>query len=216
MTVVAALEAWSSVADTALTPPFSAIATGSSRRVIDGTPSSSLTVSVRAAGSTMPLPPVTAAPTMNVLSGSSMALGTAVIVTVPVLTVARAAMTRTVVAPRSTSPAAAGETGVTDTVAVVASLEPRLSRAVTMARPPFSAIAAGSSSSVNSGSASPSSITRSTWSGSDTPLPPVAVARTRTVLFGPSRSSLCAVIVTSPVLVSASAAMISVLPVRVK
>ena len=91
-----------------------------------------------------------------------MSLVAAVIVNVPVLTVSPTAMDRTVFPLRVKSVACAGELGVTITVAIVASLEPRSSRAVTVARPPVSAISSGASSSVSTGSASPSSIVRST------------------------------------------------------
>ena len=92
MTVTAALDAPESVAVTDETPPASAMDARDSASRAVGVASSSARVSVRLAGSATPLPPVAAPVTVTRLSGESTALSLAVIVTVPALAVALAAM----------------------------------------------------------------------------------------------------------------------------
>ena len=124
--------------------------------------SSSVIVTVWADGADTPLPPVTVAETVTVLSGASTVLSTAVIVTVSVLDVEPAAIS-SVVPLCVTSAATAGESGVAVTVTVTASLDTALNVAVTVLTPPFSAIEAGVSTSVTAGAVSDTS----TWTAAE-------------------------------------------------
>ena len=83
-----------------------------------GASSSSVIVSVASAGFATP-PPLAVAETVTVLFGASTSLSTAVMVTVPVLEVAPAAMVR-VVPLRVKSLAIAGDTAAAATVRVTA------------------------------------------------------------------------------------------------
>ena len=90
------------------------------------------------------------------MSGASTLLFTAVMVTVPVLVVAPAAIVSVVFVDRLKSLLVAGLTALADTVTVTAALEAPDSAAVTVLSPPFSEIEAGLSASVTVGVASSS------------------------------------------------------------
>ena len=96
------------------------------------------------------------ADTVTVLSGASTALFTDVMVTVPVLAVAPAAMVSVVLADSVKSPDTAGDTAVADTSMVVAAEEARFSVAVTVLVSAFSEIEDGDSTSVTCGGPSSS------------------------------------------------------------
>ena len=170
--------------------------------------SSSVIVSVCPAGSDTPRPPWAAPLTSNVLSGASISLFSAAIVTVPVLSVSPGPIV-SVVPVSSKSVSAAGETGATDTSTVTDSLDGRFSDAVTVLLPPFSPIDVGSSFSVNAGVPSSSVIVSVGAVGAATPLPPVAEAVTSIVLSGASTSLSRAEIVTVPVLANCPARIVS-------
>ena len=209
VTVTAALEACDSVAVTLLVPLFSEIEAELSSSVTVGVPSSSVMVSVWFEGFDT-LPPLAAPDTVTVLFGASTLLLFAVIVTVPVLAVAPAAIVRTLSVDRLKSPATAGLTALAETVTVTAALDACDSAAVTVLTPPFSEIEVGLSDSVTVGVLS-SSVMVSVWfEGFDTP-PPLAVADTVTVLFGASTELPTAVIVTAPVLAVAPDAIVRTL-----
>ena len=148
---------------------------------------------------------------MTFLSGASISLSAAVIVTVPVLVCEPAAMVSVLFAVMEKSEAVAGETGVAATVRMTSWLETALSVAVTVLVPPSSSTADALSASDTVGVPS-SSVIVSFWSdGAATSLPPSTVAETVTSLSGASTSLSAAVIVTVPVLVCEPAAMVSVL-----
>ena len=94
------------------------------------------------------------ADTLTLLLAVSTSLLTAVMVTVPVLVVAEAAMVSTLLELRRKSRAAAGLTGVAATVMVVLWLEVSLRVAVTLLVPPFSLMLVGVSFRVTPGGAS--------------------------------------------------------------
>ncbi len=144
------------------------------------------------------------------MSGASTELFTALIVTVPVLVVAPAAIDSVLLVLRVKSPATAGETAAADTVTVTAALEVPLSVAVTTVESPFSEIDAGLNANDTVGVASSSVIVRVLSAGFATPLPPDAVADTVTDLLGASTALFTALMLTFPVLVVAPAAMVSV------
>ena len=114
-------------------------------------PSSSVTVSVASGGAfTSPL----AVPdTVMLLSGASVALSTAVTVTVPVLVVEPDAIVSVVALDSMKSPDAAGGAAAADTVTVVAALAVLSRVAVTVETPPFSETDDGDNESVAFGSA---------------------------------------------------------------
>ena len=215
--VTAALDLPERVAVTVLelVPPLSSMVAGSSSRVTVGTPSSSVMVRVWLPGLATP-PPLAVAETVTDLFGASTSLSTAVMVTVPVLVVAPAAMVR-VVPLRVKSPDAVLAPAAAATVRVTAALDLPERVAVTVLElvPPLSSMVAGSSSRVTVGTPSSSVMVRVWLPGLATP-PPLAVAETVTDLFGPSTSLSTAVMVTVPVLVVAPAAMVRVVPLRVK
>jgi len=130
--VVASLDGWLKLAVSLELPPFSLMVVEESARVAVGSSSLSAMVNVRLAGSATPLPPDAAAWTVNILSGVSTLLSTAVMVTVPVLVVSPAAMVRIGLLLKVKSSATAGATGSTDTVRVVASPDSLSSVAVTV------------------------------------------------------------------------------------
>ena len=101
-------------------PPFSPIGFAARWSVADGAGSSSSTVRVTGSGSATPLPPVTRAATSSRLSGPSSELSTPVMVTVPVLSIAPAAIVSRGSELRLMSASCAGSTGVTAIKAVVA------------------------------------------------------------------------------------------------
>ena len=102
------------------------------------------------------------------------------------------------------------------TVTVTAALDEPDRVAVTVETPPDSVIDVGDSTSDTVGRASSSSKVRVASGGFDTLLPPAAVPETVTDLFGESTVLPFAVTVTAPVLAVAPAAMVRVVPERVK
>ena len=149
--MTAVRDAWSSVADTAETPPFSAIDEADSDSVAVSVASSSAMVRVTARGAFTS--PFTAPETVTDLSGVWVVSSTAVTVTAPVLAVAPVAKVSVVVLDRLKSPAVAPLPGAAATVIVAAESAALSSVAVTVAAPPFSAIHEDDSASVALGSA---------------------------------------------------------------
>jgi len=177
-------------------------------RVTVGRSSSLAMVNVTLAGAATPLPPDAVAWTVNSLSGASILLSTAVIVTVPVLVVCPGAMVRVWGLLRVKSPATAGAMGSTDTVRVVASLDGWLRVVVTVDTPPFSLIVRDKRARVTVGRSSSSAMVNVTLSGLVTPLPPDAVAVIVKVLSSASTSLSTAAMVSVPVLVVCPGAMV--------
>ena len=134
----------------------------------------------------------------------------AVIVTVPVLVVAPAAIVSVALALSAKSELVAGDTGVAETVIVVAALDARFRLAVTVVVPPFSPTEAGDKARVTVGGSSSSVMVSVTSAGSVMPCVLDASPWIVMVLSGASTSLLTAVIVTVPVLVVAPAAIVSV------
>ena len=152
--VVSASDASSSVAVTLETPPFSEMEVGDRRNVTAGTvdvPSSSVMVSETRRGPVTPLKLVAAPDTRTVLSASSTALSTPVMVTCPVLVVLPAAIVSVLSLDRVKSSAAAGATGVAETVIVVFQCDASFSVAVTLETPPFSEMEVGDRRNVTTG-----------------------------------------------------------------
>ena len=112
-------------------------------------------VSVTSDGSDAPSPPSTVAETVTVLSGASVALSDAVIVTTPVLAVSPAAIVSAVPVWVKSVPAP----GDAETVTVVASLAVRFRAAVTVATSPFSEIELSDRASVTCGLSSSTTVT---------------------------------------------------------
>ena len=203
-----------SVAVTVVEPPSSSI--DDEPRTSDGVAvSSSVSVRVWSGGAATPWPPATVAETVISLSGASTELSTAVMVTVPVLVVAPAAMV-SVVPACVKSPDTVGETAAAETVRVTSSLETALSVAVTVVDPSSSEIDEALSARETVGVSSSSVMVRVWSDGAATSLPPATVAETVTCLSGASTSLSTAVMVTVPVLVVEPAAMVSVVPACVK
>ena len=153
MTVVAALEAWLSVAATVVAPPFSGMDPAAAVSVTVGAASSS--VIVRRAPVTAPTPcGFDAAPgTVTTRSGASVVLPTPVTVTVSALFDVLPAGIRIVASePTVTAPATA------ETVIVVARLEAWLRVAEIVVEPPFSRIRASAAASLTAGASSSSRI----------------------------------------------------------
>ena len=143
------------LAVTVLTPPFSDIEVGDSSRVTVGVPSSSVIVSVRAAGAVIPAgPAVTAALTCTVLFGASIVLSSAATVTAPVLSVWPAVIVSVVLPLSLKSFATVPVSGAADTFSVTSWLLAPLRLAVTVLTPPFSEMEVGDSSRVTVGIAS--------------------------------------------------------------
>ena len=174
-------------------------------------------VSVSSSGSTLPTVFTAVPETVTVLFAASVLLSTAVTVTVPVLTVAPAAMVSVLFALRPKSPDTAGLTAAAATVTVVVALDGWFNVAVTVLtcwspNVPVSSdsrIEVGESASVTVGAASSSRMVSVTSSGAVMPTAFAAVAVTDTSLFGASVLLSTAVIVTGPVLAVAPAAMVS-------
>ena len=150
VTVVAALEAWESVAVTVVEPPFSGIEEDATDNATVGAASSSAMVNVTLDGSDTPLSPLTGAETVTDLSGPSVVSFTAVTVTVPALVVSPDAMV-SVFALESVKPLPEAAT-----VSVTAALDARFKRAVTVDTPPDSRIDEDESANVATGVASSS------------------------------------------------------------
>ena len=199
-----------SVAVTVVESPFSEIESALKTRVTVGVASSSVIVRVLSAGFATPRPPDAVADTVTDLSGASTALFTALILTVPVLVVAPAAIVSVSFVLSVKSEATAGDTAVADTVTVTSALDGPLSVAVTVVESPFSPIESALNTSDTVGVASSSVIVRVRLDGADTPLPPEAVADTVTDLSGASTALFTALILTVPVLVVVPAAIVSV------
>ena len=208
VTVTAALDAEDSVAVTVLDPPLSEIEDGLNTSVTVGALSSSVMVSVWLEGFETP-PPLAVADTVTVLFAAFTELSTAVIVTVPVLVVAPAAIDSVLFADRLKSPDTAGLIALAETVTVTTALEVPDRVAVTVLDPPFSEIEAGLRTSVTVGAPS-SSVMVSVWFEGFETLPPLATPDTVTVLFAASTELSTAVIVTVPVLAVLPAAIVSV------
>ena len=149
--MTAVRDAWSSVADTAETPPFSAIDEGDSASVAVRVASSSAMVRVTARGAFTS--PFTVPETVTDLSGARVMSSTAVTVTAPELTVAPVAKVSVAAPDRLKSPAVAPLPGAAATVTVAAESATLSRVAVTVATPPFSAIHEDDSASVALGSA---------------------------------------------------------------
>ena len=98
--------------------------------------------------------------------GASVSLSSAVIVTVPVLVVALAAMVSSLLSLKVKSSGTAGRTAAADTVIVVAAVDRRFNVAVTVVSlgEPLSSIVAGESTSVTCGVSS-SVMVRATLDG---------------------------------------------------
>ena len=209
--VNAALDAPESFAVTVDSPPASATDPGASTSVAVGRASSSASVSVAFAGAAIPLPPVAVPEMVTRLSGESTALSAAVIVTVPVLAVAFAAMVSVVSPLRLKSPSTAPDaaTAAAATVTVTASLDVPLSAALTVATPPFSETDDDDSTSETVGAPSSSRSVRVASGGSAAPGVPDAEPFTVTRLSGESVSLPTAVTVTTPALVVRPAATVS-------
>ena len=212
VTVVAWLDGRLRVAVTVLVPPSSSISDADSARTTVGAPSSSAIVSVTSSASVMPWAFVAVPDTVTLLFGASTPLSSAVIVTVPVLVFAPAAIVSISFVLRLKSSETAGDTADADTVIVVSALEGRSSVAVTvLAFPaPLSSIVPGVSASVTVGAGSSSVIESVTSSGFTMPWVFVAAPRTVTLLSGESTSLSAAVIVTVPVLDIEPATIVSV------
>ena len=200
---MAALEGCESVADTVVVPPFSGIEEDASASATVGASSSSMMVSVLAAGFATPLAPLTVAETVTDLFGESVASSVAEIVTVPVLAVDPAA-TVSVFAVESEKPSP--EAAI---VSVTAALDAPESVAVTVDTPPFSEIKAGDRARVAVGA--PSSSVRVRLAPLTAPMPWPLDAEPVTVterLFALSMASFTAVTVTvSPAFVVLPAAI---------
>ena len=214
--VVAAVSALSSVAVTVVEPPFSAIVVLVSWSV--ATAASSPSSSIVSSTSPVPSPsrgqlalPLVMVPEMSTIRfGEATSLSLAVTVTVPVLIVVFFAMVR-VVPVWVKSAATALVEAVAAMVSSTSSLDLPLKDAVTVVEPPFSAMVLSLSAKLTVGTGSSSSMFSVASAGLATPLPPVAVAEMVTLLVGESTSLFTAVIVTVPVLVVPSAAMVRVL-----
>ena len=197
---------------TVVAPAFSLMEEELSASETVGVSSSSAMVRVWSEGAATPLPPAAVAETVTCLSGASTSLSTAVMVTVPVLVVAPAAMV-SVVPACVKSPETAGDTGAEETVRITAWLDTAPSVAVTVVAPAFSLMEEALRARETVGVSS-SSVIVSVWSdGAATPLPPATVAETVTCLSGASTELSTAVIVTVPVLVVEPAAMVRLLSV---
>ena len=189
--------------------------TGSDRASVTvGGSSSSVMVSVASDGPVTPWELDAIPDTVTCLSGASVALSFAVIVTVtvPMLAVAPAAMVSIFAALSVKSPSTAPDaaTAAADTVTVVTALDARFNVAVTVDTPPDSEIDVRDSASVARGVASSSATVRVTATGCSMVRLLMAVPDTVTRLSGASVASSFAVIVTVPVLVICPAAMVSV------
>ena len=122
-----------------------------SSRVTVGVPSSSVIVSVRAAGAVSPVgPAVTAALTCTVLAGASIVLSSAATVTAPVLSVWPAVIVSVVLPLSLKSFVTAPDSGAADTFSVTVSLVAPL-RLATVLTPPFSEMEGDDSSRVTVG-----------------------------------------------------------------
>ena len=159
------------------------------------------------------LPPAAVPDTVTRLSGASVVSFTDVIVTVPVLAVAFAAIVSVLAADSVKSPATAGDTASAETVIVVAVVAGRFSVAVTVETSAFSEIDVGDKTNV--ACATSSSVIVSVASVTDDPTPTllVGVPVTVTVLSHEAMLLFTVVIVTLPVLVVCPAATVSVFAV---
>ena len=212
VTVTAADDCRSSVAVTVAMPPDSEIELEDSASADRGV-SSSVMVKVWSDGFATPLPPAAVPETVTDLLPEAALLPLAVTVTVPALVVAPAAMVNVVPVLRSKSDAAAPVPAAAATVTVTASLDGPDNVALTVETPPSSEIEAGPRTSAAVGRVSSSVRVRVAALAVPAPWPFVSVADTVTVLSGASTALSLAVTVTSPALVVAPAATVSVLAV---
>ena len=184
-----------------------------------GVGSSSRIATVTAGASRAP-PPVARPVTVAASSASSRASSAAATVTSPLLAVAPGANTRLLDALTTRSAGRAGGCAVTVTRTVTAVAAAGLSRAVTVATPPASESDARDSASAACGAPSSSTMASSAAAGSATPWPPAACPDTVTAASslpsGSSRLLSLAVIVTTPALAVAPAAMVRVVPAWLK
>ena len=171
--VTAALDGRFSVAVTVDTfdAPLSSIVDGDNASVASGNASSSVMVSVTLDGAATPLPPAAVAETVTDLSGASVALSVAVIVTVPALVVEPAAIVNVFALDSVKS---VPDPGDADTVSVTAALDGRFSVAVTVDTfdAPLSSIDDADNASATSGNASSSVMVSVTLDGAATPVTP--------------------------------------------
>ena len=169
VTVVSSLDGRESEAVIAIAAPsFSSVAVFESVSVTAGGGSSSSMVRTASSESMAPWVFTAMPETATCLSGASVSLFRAMIVTVPVLAVCPSAMVS--VAPVSVkSPATAGSTAATETVTVVGLLDRRSRVAVTVVEPPFSPIESGVNTIVTTGAGSSSVIVNRTPSGGTIP-----------------------------------------------
>ena len=175
-------------------------------------------INVSPDGSAAPRPPVAEPETVTDLSGASVVLSTAVIVTVPVLAVPPAAIVNVLSALSAKSPDVAGAAAAADTVIVTASPDGCESAAVTAVTlsEPLSSTVDAESDSVAVGAASSSTMVSVAEGGDSAPLPPSAAPETVTILSAESVLSGVAVTVTEPLLVVSPAAIVNVVPVCLK
>ena len=166
---------------TVATPPISVIDAGSRTNATVGSTSSSVIVSVAAAGSATPLPPSAVPEIVTVLSGESAVFGVAVTVTVPELAVSPAAMVSVAAALTAKSPETAPAPAAAVTVTVTGSLDAPDSAAVTVVTPPDSGIEDDDSASVAVGRVSSSVRVSAAPVTADVPWSLVIVAVTVTV-----------------------------------
>ena len=178
-------------------------------------PSLSVTVSVTLAGFATPLPPAAVAETVTCLLAVRISLLTAVMVTVPVLVVALAAMVSVRARDSVKSRAVAPVPGAACTVTVTGALEAPDRVAVTVATPPVSEIDEGDSARASIGVPSSSISVRVVGSGGR--MSPATLPEIVTCALGASALSSVAVMVTVPVLaVAPSAKANAVVPESVK
>ena len=158
--------------------------------------SSSSMVRVTSAGSIAPWSLLAFPLTVTVLGAASTSLSSAVMVSVPLLVSACAAMVSTVSPLNAKSPACAGATGAAETRTVVSALDRRSSVAVTTVAPPSSAMASGARCNVTAGVSSSSLTLICADRGGRTLRSFSTVAANVTVVSGPSTSSSTQVIST--------------------
>ena len=203
--VVSSLDGRSRLAVTTVVLAFSDMDSGDRCNVTIGAGSSSSRVNSTSAASITPsgLSFTAVADTVTVLSGASTSLSTALIVTVPTLAVARAAIVKTLFALNVKSPATAGDSAAASTVTVVVVLDGWLRLAVTTVVLAFSEMKSGVRCSVTVGAPSSSasvSVDEDTIRSPDVPL-------TAMVSFTLSTKSMTGLRTNSPCPLSLSASM---------
>ena len=209
-------DAWLRVAVTVVESPSETEVLDSASDTV-GNESSSSMVMVLSVGSVTPRELTALPDTVTVLSGESTVLGMAVTVTVPVLVMAPAAMTSSLLLLSAKSRANAFKPGTADTVTVVLASDGRFKFAVIAVLPRFSEIVSSKSSidKLTTGSGSSSSRVRPTLftvtvSEFCDATELTAVPATVVVRFSSSRVLFTAVTVTESVLVVAPLAKVMV------